>query len=358
MKNAHKIFIATAIAAAITSPHAAAQDKWPNKPIRMTVSSGAGGGLDFVSRLVAQPLTEALGQSVVVDNRAGASGSIAAEVTARSAPDGYTVMMLSASLVVYGVVAKTPYDLYKDFDAVSQVAGGPYILSVHPSLPVKSVAELVAYAKANPAKLNFASTGNASLAHLAGELFGQSTGTKVTHVPYKGVGAALTDLLSGQVQFSFLSGGSIYNQVRSGKLRALGIASAKRVKVAPDIPTMIEAGVPGYLVTQWHGMVAPRGTPKPIIDRIYKEIVKAVQRPDVMTRLEQDGTDGVASSPQEFAAFLRSERDQWSRVVKSAGIKIESALPLSLLQKTMPPAGGIVVFSACLFQVPRPHSPQ
>lgn len=323
MKNLHHIYITSALAAAITLPQAAAQNQWPNKPIRMTVSSGAGGGLDFVSRLIATPLTEALGQSVVVDNRAGASGSIAADVTAHSAPDGYTVMMLSASLVVYGIVAKTPYDLYRDFDAVSQVAGGPYILTVHPSLPVKSVAELVAYAKANPSKLNFASTGNASLAHLAGELFGQSTGTRVTHIPYKGVGAAMTDMLSGQVQFSFLSGGSIYSQVRSGKLRALAIASNKRAKVAPEIPTMIEAGVPGYTVTQWHGMVAPRGTPKPIIDRLYKEIVKGVQRADVMARLEQDGTDGVASSPQEFAAFLRAERDQWTRVVKGAGIKIE-----------------------------------
>ncbi len=312
-----------AAATMCTAPQAVAQSAWPNKPIRMTVSSGAGGGLDFVSRLIAAPLTEALGQSVVVDNRAGASGSIAAEVTAHSAADGYTVMMLSASLVVYGIVAKTPYDLYRDFDAVSQVAGGPYILTVHPSLPVKTVADLVAYAKTNPSKLNFASTGNASLAHLAGELFGQSTGTKVTHVPYKGVGAALTDLLSGQVQFSFLSGGSIYNQVRSGKLRALGIASNKRAKAAPDLPTMIEGGVPGYVVTQWHGMVAPRGTPKPIIDRLYKEIVKGVQRSDVASRLEQDGTDAVGSSPQEFTAFLRAERDQWSKVVKSAGIRIE-----------------------------------
>lgn len=322
MKNSRRICTAAALAAAIASPHAAAQTQWPNKPIRMTVSSGAGGGLDFVSRLIAAPLTESLGQSVVVDNRAGASGSIAAEVTAHSAPDGYTFMMLSASLVVYGIVTKTPYDLYRDFDAVSQVAGGPYILTVHPSLPVKSVADLVAYAKANPLKLNFASTGNASFPHLAGELFAQSTGIKVTHVPYKGVGAALTDLLSGQVQFSFLSGGSIYSQVRSGKLRALAIASSKRAKVAPEMPTMIEAGVPGYTATQWHGLVAPRGTPAAIIDRVYREIAKGVQRPDVAARLDQDGTDAVGSSPQEFAAFMRAERDRWSKVIKGVEIRI------------------------------------
>ena len=322
MKIVQWISCASALAAAGVAPQAAAQGQWPNKPIRMTVSSGAGGGLDFVARLIATPLTEALGQSVVVDNRAGASGSIAAEVTAHSAADGYTFMMLSASLVVYGIVARTPYDLYRDFDAVSQVAGGPYILTAHPSLPVKSVADLVAYAKANPGKLNFASTGNASLAHLAGELFGQTTGTRVTHIPYKGVGAALTDLLSGQVQFSFLSGGSIYSQVRAGKLRALAIASDKRAKVAPDMPTMIEAGVPGYTVTQWHGMVAPRGTPRAIIDRVHREIARGVQRPDVAARLDQDGTDAVGSTPQAFAAFLRAERDRWTQVIKNANIRI------------------------------------
>ena len=286
----------------------------------MIVASGAGGGLDFVARLVAIPLSEALGQSVVVDNRAGASGSIAAELASRAAPDGYTLMMLSASLVVYGIVTKTPYDLYRDFDPLSQVAASPYILTVHPSLPVKSVAELIAYAKANPAKLNFASTGNASLAHLAGELFASSTGTKLVHVPYKGVGAALTDLLSGQVQMSFLSGGSVYSQVRAQRLRALAIASTTRAKMAPELPTLIEAGVPGYAVTQWHGLLVPRGTPRAVIDRLHKEIAKAVHRPEVTSRLALDGTDGIASSPQEFAAHLRSERERWTKVAKAANI--------------------------------------
>ena len=322
MKSRLRVRVAAGLAAALAFPaaHVAAQ-AYPVKPIRMTVASGAGGGLDFVARLVATPLTEALGQSMVVDNRAGASGSIAADVTAHSAPDGYTVMMLSASLVVYGIVNKTPYDLYRDFDPISQVAASPYILSVHPSLPVKSVADLVAYAKANPSKLNFASTGNASLAHLAGELFASSTGTKLVHVPYKGVGAALTDLLSGQIQLSFLSGGSVYNQVRSQKLRALAIASTTRAKMAPELPTMIEAGVPGFAVTQWHGLLAPHGTPRAIIDRLHKEIVKAVQRPEVASRFALDGTEGVASSPQQFAVFLSSERDQWTKVARAADIR-------------------------------------
>jgi tripartite-type tricarboxylate transporter receptor subunit TctC len=320
--NNFKVGIASALAATLvfTAAQTAAQ-AYPAKPIRMTVASGAGGGLDFVARLVATPLTDALGQSVVVDNRAGASGSIAADVTAHSAPDGYTVMMLSASLVVYGVVNKTPYDLYRDFDPISQVAASPYILTIHPSVPAKSVAELVAYAKANPSKLNFASTGNASLAHLAGELFGMDTGTKLVHIPYKGVGAALTDMLSGQIQLSFLSGGSVYSQVRSQKLRALAIASSTRAKMAPELPTMIEAGVPGFTVTQWHGLLAPHGTPRAIIDLLHKELVKAVQRPEVSSRFALDGTEGIASSPKEFAAFLRSERDQWAKVAKAADIR-------------------------------------
>jgi len=309
--------LAAALAAA--APHAAAQ--YPTKPVRVIVASGAGGGLDFVARQVGVPLSEALGQAVVVDNRAGASGSIAAEVTSQSAPDGYTLMFLSASLVVYGVVNKTKYDLYRDFAPISQAAAAPYLLTVYPGLPVKTVKDLIAYAKANPSKLNFASTGNASLAHLAGELFAISTGTQLVHIPYKGVGAGLTDMLSGRVQMSFLSAGSVFAQVRLQKLRAIAIASATRAKMAPDVPTMIESGVPGFMVTQWHGMLAPRGTPRPVIERLHREIVKAVQRPDVASRLALDGTEGIASTPEEFSAFLRSEREQWTKVAKVANIR-------------------------------------
>ena len=315
--------IAAALAAvlSIAAPHLSAQTTaWPSKPIRMTVSSGAGGGLDLVARVVAAPLSEALGQNVVVDNRAGASGSIAAEVTAQAAPDGYTLMVLSASLVVYGVVNKTPYDLYRDFDAVSQIAASPYILTVYPALPVQSVKDLIAYAKANPGKLNFASTGPASLAHLSGELFAMVTGTKLVHIPYKGVGAALPDMLSGRTQMSFLSGGSVSAQIRTQKLKPLAVASPTRSKLTPELPTLIESGVPGFVVTQWHGLLSPRGTPRPIIERLHAEIVKAVQRPEVASRLALDGTEPVASSPREFAAFLRAERDQWAKVAKAANI--------------------------------------
>jgi len=308
---------------AVAAPHADAQPAaaYPTKPVRMIVASGAGGGLDFVARQVAVPLSETLGQTVVVDNRAGASGSIAAELSSQAAPDGHTLMFLSASLVVYGIVNQTRYDLYRDFSPISQVAAAPYMLTVHPALPVKTVKELIAYAKSAPSKLNYASTGNASLAHLATELFAHSSATQLVHIPYKGVGAALGDMLSGRVQMSFLSAGSVYSHVRSQKLKAVAIASATRAKMAPELPTMIESGMPGFLVTQWHGMLAPRGTPRPVIERLYRETVQAVQRPDVISRLALDGTEGIASSPQEFAVFLKTEREQWSKVVKLANIR-------------------------------------
>jgi tripartite-type tricarboxylate transporter receptor subunit TctC len=232
-------------------------------------------------------------------------------------------MTLSASLVVYGIVNKTRYDLYRDFDAVTQISASPYILSVHPALPVKSVKDLIAYARANPGKLSYASTGNASFSHLATELLANTTGMRLTHVPYRGVGAALTELLSGQIHMSIFSGGSILGQVRSQKLRGLAIASAARSKAAPDIPTMSEAGVPGYLVTQWHGLIAPRGVPRPIIDRLYREVAKAMQRADVAARLALDGTEGVASTPEQFATFLKAEREQWSKAAKIANIRNE-----------------------------------
>jgi tripartite-type tricarboxylate transporter receptor subunit TctC len=309
-----------ALGLAPAPPCAVAAQGYPNKPVRVIVASGAGGGLDFVGRLVSPKLAEDLGQNVVVDNRAGASGSIAAELAAQAAPDGYTLILLSASLVVYGAVNKTRYDLFRDFAPVSQIAAGPYLLTVTNSLPVKSVKELVAHAKAAPGKLNYASTGNASLAHLATEWFSIITGAPLTHVPYKGVGAALPDMLSGQLHMSLLSVASVFGHVRAGRLRALAIATEKRAKIAPEIPTMIEAGVPGYKVTQWHGLLAPRGTPAAILNRVQGSVVKALQHPDVATRLAADGTEAVGSTPARFAAHLRFEHDTWSKVAKQTGL--------------------------------------
>ena len=314
---------APGVQAQAQAPSTGPGQAWPNKPIRRTVASGPGGGLDLVARLVGAPMAEGLGQNVVVDNRPGASGSIAAEVSAVAAPDGYTLMVLSASLVVYGVVHKTRYDLLRDFEAVSQIAASPYLLTIHPGLPVNSVKDLVAYAKANPGKLNYASTGPASLAHLSGELFAMKTGTQLVHIPYKGVGAGLPDMLSGRTQLSFFSGGSVSAQIRQQKLKPLAVASPARSKLTPDLPTMIESGVPDFVVTQWHGLLAPRGTPRAIVDRLHAEVVKAVQRPEVASRLAADGTEPVGSSPREFAAFLRGERDQWAKVAKTAKIQAD-----------------------------------
>ncbi len=324
MKSTSSISAAAGLAIVIAAaPHAAAQTamQYPTKPVRLIVSSGAGGGLDFVARQVATPLSESLGQTVVVDNRAGASGSIAAEVASQAAPDGYTLLFLSASLVVYGIVNKTRYDLERDFAPVSQVAAAPYMLAVTPGLPVKSVKDLIAHAKANPDKLNYASTGNASFAHLATELFAHLTGTRLVHIPFKGVGAAMPDLVSGRLHLAFLSMGSLYSQVRAGRLRGLAVASTARVKMAPDLPTMTEAGVPGYVVTQWHGMMAPRGTPRAVIERLHADIAKAMRQSQVVSRLALDGTEPVASAPKEFAAHLKAERAQWAKVAKVANIR-------------------------------------
>jgi tripartite-type tricarboxylate transporter receptor subunit TctC len=326
MNRQLRVGMAATMAAALSMGQAAAQSKdasYPTRPIRMIVASGAGGGLDFVGRLVSPKITESVGQQVVVDNRAGASGSIAAELAANATPDGYTVMLMSASLVVYGIVNKTRYDLYRDFAPVSQVAAAPYILTVNPGLPVNSVKDLIAHAKKSSTKLNYASTGNASFAHLATELFAHTSGIQLVHVPYKGVGAALPDMLSGQIQLSLLSVGSVYSHVRSGKLKALAIATRTRAKVAPQLPTMIEAGVPNFVVTQWHGLLAPRATPRAVVERLHREVAAAVNHPDVASRFAVDGTEGIGSSPAQFAEHLRSERDQWAKVVKLANVRTE-----------------------------------
>jgi tripartite-type tricarboxylate transporter receptor subunit TctC len=326
MNRQLRVGMAATIAAALSMGQAVAQSKdasYPTRPIRMIVASGAGGGLDFVGRLVSPKITESVGQQVVVDNRAGASGSIAAELAANATPDGYTVMLMSASLVVYGIVNKTRYDLYRDFAPVSQVAAAPYILTVNPALPVNSVKDLIAHAKKSSTKLNYASTGTASFAHLATELFAHTSGIQLVHVPYKGVGAALPDMLSGQIQLSLLSVGSVYSHVRSGKLKALAIATRTRAKVAPQLPTMIEAGVPNFVVTQWHGLLAPRATPRAIVERLHREAAAAVNHPDVASRFAVDGTEGIGSSPAQFAEHLRSERDQWAKVVKLANVRTE-----------------------------------
>jgi tripartite-type tricarboxylate transporter receptor subunit TctC len=296
---------------------------FPAKPIRVIVPVGAGGGLDAVARLIGAKLAERLGQPIVVDNRPGAGGAIGLDLVARATPDAYTLAVFSSSQVINAALSKTPYDLFRDFAPVSQTAAAPYVLVVHPALPAKSVSELVNYAKANSGKLNYASVGKGTLQHLATELFAVTSGIKLVHVPYKGLGAAFPDLLTNRVQMTMSSITALVPHIRSRALHPLAVTSAQRTSDLPDLPTMVEAGVAGFVVTQWHGMLAPAGTPRQLIERLQREIAIALQQPDVATRLARDSTEPIGSTPKVFAAFLKAEHDKWGRVIKQAGIRAE-----------------------------------
>lgn len=326
MKSGRVRQVGTALAAALIlllGAGIAAAQSYPARPIRFLVPVVPGGGLDFVARLIGPKLSESLGQTIVVDNRPGASGAIALELAARAAADGHTVMVFSASQVIYSVLNRTSFDLFRDFAPVSQVAAAPYVLAVFPGLPARSMSELVAHAKSNPGKLNYASAGNGSLQHLATELLGVNAGVKLVHIPYKGVGAAFPDLLSGRTHMTLSSITALVPHIRSKVLRPLAVTSERRAAMLPEVPTMIEAGIPGFVVTQWHGTLVPAGTPRPVVERLQREIVKALQQPDVASRLANDGTDAVGSSPQQFAAHLQAEREKWSKVIKQVGIRAE-----------------------------------
>ncbi|MEK7876713.1 MAG: tripartite tricarboxylate transporter substrate binding protein [Pseudomonadota bacterium] len=309
-----------ALAAAILAlPPVQAQD-YPSRPVRVIVPLAAGGGMDTVTRGLAQTLGETFGQSFVVDNRPGAGSLIGLEILANAAPDGYTLMMISATTVVYPILYKARFDILRDFTPVSQVTAQGYVLVVHPTIPAKSVTELVGYARANPGKLNYASSGIGSPIHMSTELFQIATATRMVHVPYKGMGAAYVDLLSGRVQLSFATIISSLPHVKAGRLSALAVTPAKRAPVLPDVPTLGEAGVP-VVVVNWYGLIAPAGTPKAVVDRISGETAKAMQSPDMMKRLIAEGSEAVGDSPQAFAAHIRAEHDLWSKVIKQAGIR-------------------------------------
>jgi tripartite-type tricarboxylate transporter receptor subunit TctC len=245
------------------------------------------------------------------------------EITAHAAPDGYTLAIFSVSQVIYAELNKTSYNMFRDFAPVSQVAAAPYLLAVSTQVPANSVSELIAYAKANPAKLTYATSGIATLQQLATELFAATVGIKLIHVPYKGVGAAFPDLISGRTSMTISSVAALASLIRSKFLRPLAVTTTRRTAMLPEVPTMIEAGVPGFVVTQWHGIVAPAGTPQPIVERLYREIARALQNADVISRLATDGTEGVGSSPQQFAAHMKAEREKWNLAVKQAGISIQ-----------------------------------
>ena len=307
------------LAFALALPAQAQQ--YPSRPIRLIVPLAAGGGMDTVARGVALRLTDSLGQTVVVDNRGGGGGSIGAELVAAAAPDGYTLIMMSATSVIHPMMVKARYDTLRDFAPVSQVTTQPYVIVVNSGVPVHSVKELIAYAKANPDKLNYASSGNGSLIHLATELFRITTGTRMVHIPYKGIGAAYPDLIAGNIQLILASIISAQPHVKAQRIRALAVTGAKRAGSSPELPTVAEAGVPGYAVTQWYAVFAPAGTPKAVVDRLHRDIVKVLQLSEVTARMVADGAESVGGTPQQLAAHVKAERDKWTRVIKQTGIK-------------------------------------
>jgi tripartite-type tricarboxylate transporter receptor subunit TctC len=293
---------------------------YPQRPVRVIVPLAPGGGMDTVTRTLALKLGDSFNQTFVVDNRPGAGSQIALDLVASAVPDGHTLMMLSATTVIHPLLYKSRYDIVRDFTPVSQVTAQGYTLVVHPSLGVKSVAELVKYARANPGKLNYSSSGIGSPIHMTTELFQVATGTRMIHIPFKGMGAAYADLVGGRIQLSFATIISSLAHVKAGRLHMLAVTPDKRAPAVPDIPTLKEAGVP-VAVVNWYGIIAPKGAPNAIVGRLSKEIAQAVQSPDMSKRLIADGSEAAGTSPQAFAAHIRAEHEMWSKVIKQAGIR-------------------------------------
>lgn len=297
--------------------------RYPVKPIRLIDAFPPGGGSDFVARLVSPKVAEAFGQQIVHENRSGAGGTIGAEFAVRAAPDGYTVLAITGSYTVNPSVYKLPYDPLNDITPIAQTGTGPFVLVVHPSVPAKTAKDLVGLAKARPGALNFGSTGTGGITHLATEHFRLVAGIEVTHIPYKGTGPAVIDLLGGQLHFMVAAGAGVMHHVRANKLRALAVTSPKRVATLPELPTVAESGVPGYDVTLWYGILAPKGFPRDIQMRWNAEVNRATQLPDVKERLASAGLDPAPGTPEDFAQQLKREVERWGYVVKKAGVKVD-----------------------------------
>jgi tripartite-type tricarboxylate transporter receptor subunit TctC len=326
MMTKHKIsFIAASCAAAFSAAyvHAAQSDPapgYPSKPIRFIVPFAPGAGTDMTARTIAQKLSEKWGQQAVVDNRTGAGGAIGVDTTAKALPDGYTICLISASNTVNTATNPwLPYDLLKDMQGITQATSLFYVMYIHPSLPIKSTKELIAYAKANPGKLNFGSSGNNTLQHFSGELLNHMAGIKIVHVPYKGTAAVIPAMLSGDVQVGFGSLIGTRPQIQAGKLRGLAITAAKR-SPSIDLPTIAESGLPGYEVDQWYGVITSSKVPKPVVNKLNGAMVEALKMPDVANRLASDGSTPVGSSPEQFNAHMRSEVAKCKKLVKEANL--------------------------------------
>lgn len=310
--------------AAIAAHAPAGAQVYPQKPVRLVVGVPAGGTTDVVARLVGQKLGEQLGQQVVIENRGGAGGNIGAELVAKAPPDGYTLFLATIGTMTINpsLYSKMPFDTLRDFAAISQLTSMPQLLVVHPSVPVKTVKELIAYAKSRPGQLNFASGGAGTAIHLAGELFKTMAGVDMVHIAYKGSAPAMTDLIGGQVSLMFDQILTSLPHAQGGKLRALAVTTEKRSPAAPQIPTIAEAALPGYAVTTWHGLLAPAGTPRDVVNRLSGEAARALQSPDIRDRFASQGVDPVSSTPEAFAAMMKAELEKWRRVIAASGAKI------------------------------------
>jgi tripartite-type tricarboxylate transporter receptor subunit TctC len=313
-----------ALLACAAVPVRAAEAQYPTRPVRIIVPWVAGGGTDIVARIFIPKLSEALGQQIVVDNRPGANGILGSDIAAKATPDGYTLVVEAVEHVINAsTYAKLPYDTIRDFAPIALVAGHSLVLIVSPSFPASSVKELVATAKAKSDELNFGSWGQGSLAHLAGELFKNSAGIRMTHVPYKGAPQAIIDIYGGRLPLMFTTMPTGVPGIKQGKLRGLAVTSAAREKLLPDVPTMIESGYAGFEVQSWRGLYAPAGTPKAIIARLHRELVKVLQMPDIRERIFQSGFDPLTSTPEELDRFGKAELVKWAKVAKTAGVRVE-----------------------------------
>jgi len=313
--------LACALLAAFSSSASAQQ--YPTKPVRIVVPFAPGGGVDFMARLIAQKLPEHLGQQVIVENRGGAGGVTGTDAAVRSAPDGYTLLMMSSTYPVSPSLYKLSFDPINDISPIILIAKGPFIICVHPSLPVKTTRELIALAKARPGEINFASAGTGSGVHLATELFLYMANIKMNHIPYKGTGPALTDTIAGQTNLIFGTISATLPTVKSGRLRAIAVTTAQRVATEPNIPTVAESGVPGYETFAWQALAGPKGLPRVIVDRINGDVTKIIAQKDMGERFQQEGMSPAGGTPQQLMELVRREIDVWHKVVVRAGIRVE-----------------------------------
>ncbi|HET9651838.1 MAG TPA: tripartite tricarboxylate transporter substrate binding protein [Usitatibacter sp.] len=325
MNPRRNFLFALAAAGALAAGTPAIAQDYPSKPIHFVVPYPAGGPLDTVARLLGSKVSESVKQPVIVENKPGAGGNIGADFVAKSAPDGYTILMgaVATHAINPTLYASIPYDPVRDFTPITQVASTPNVLVVNPSIPAKNVQEFIAYAKAHPGKLNFGSGSTGSAGHLAGELFDTMAGVKMVHVPYKGAGPAMQDLIGGQIQLMFDNLASSLGQIKAGRVKPLAVTTAKRTALAPDLPTISESGLPGFDISTWFGIFVPAKTPQPVVDRLYAEFTRELAMPEVREAMLKLGAEPVGNKPAEFAAYIRSEAEKYAKLIKASGAKAD-----------------------------------